>query len=211
MGVRCEDGSEHDQSCRSAQEVRGPPRRGRCPRRRVRACRSDPRPVKLNLPLEFHNCLATDLLSLFLTILAILGLIPNGMSLAQGFRLREHVRRGMRLAFGGLLPPALVIPPGRRLDPGVDENVRALPRPGDSDVLGSGPHGMERGERERVVRPAPRVCLGWLVCGAPRTPAGPETRGPMAGGAERRLGPLAGRAGCGPQDRVCPRGPRPDV
>src|SRR5256714_1441547 len=128
MGVRCEDRSEHDQPCRSAQEVRGPPRRGRCPRRRVRACRSDPQPVKLNLPLGFHNCLATDLLWLFLTILAILGLIPNGMSLAQGFRLRGHVRRGMRLAFGGFLPPAVVILPVRGIDPGFDDNVRAILR-----------------------------------------------------------------------------------
>src|SRR5256885_10817047 len=128
MGVRCEDGSDRDQPCRSAQEVRGPPRRGRCPRRRVRACRSDPRPVKLNLPLGFHNRLATDLLWLFLTILAILGLIPNGMSLAQGFRLRGHVRRGMRLAFGGFLPPAVVILPVRGIDPGFDDNVRAILR-----------------------------------------------------------------------------------
>src|SRR5256885_12755979 len=128
MGVRCDDGSEHDQPCRPAQEVRGPPRRGRCPCRRVRACRSDPRPVKLNLPLGFHNCLATDLLWLVLTILAILGLIPNVMSLAQGSRLRGHVRRGMRLAFGGFLPPAVVILPVRGIDPGFDENVRAILR-----------------------------------------------------------------------------------
>src|SRR5438132_10869831 len=128
MGVRCEDGSEHDQPCRSAQEVRGPPRRGRCPRRRVRACRSDPRPVKLNLPLGFHNCLVTDLLWLFLAILAVLGLIPTVMSRAQGSRLQGHVRRGMRLAFGGFLPPAVVILPVRGIDPGFDENVRAILR-----------------------------------------------------------------------------------
>jgi len=87
---------------------------------------TDLRPVKLNLLLGFHNCVATDLLWLFLTILGILGLIPNGMSLVQGFRLRGNVRRGMRLAFGGFLPPAVVILPVRGIDPGFDENVRAI-------------------------------------------------------------------------------------
>ena len=89
---------------------------------------TDLRPVKLNLLLGFHNCVATDLLWLFLTILGILGLIPNGMSLVQGFRLRGNVRRGMRLAFGGFLPPAVVILPVRGIDPGFDENVRAILR-----------------------------------------------------------------------------------
>ncbi len=92
------------------------------------ACRSDLGSVKLNPHLRFHNCLVTDLLWLFLIVLAILGLIPNGMSLAQGFRLRGHVRRAMRLAFGAFLPPAVVILPVRGIDPGFDDNVRAILR-----------------------------------------------------------------------------------
>ena len=72
--------------------------------------------------------MATDLLWVSLTILAILGLIPNGMSLGQGLRLRGHVRRAMRLAFGAFLPPAVVILPVRGMDPGFDDNVRAIVR-----------------------------------------------------------------------------------
>ena len=72
--------------------------------------------------------MATDLLWVFLTILAILGLIPNGMSLGQGLRLRGHVRRAMRLAFGAFLPPVVVILPVRGMDPGFDDNVRAIVR-----------------------------------------------------------------------------------
>jgi cellulose synthase/poly-beta-1,6-N-acetylglucosamine synthase-like glycosyltransferase len=71
---------------------------------------------------------ATDLLWLLLTALALLGLIPNGMSLVQGLRLRGHVNRAMRLAFGAFLPPAVVILPVRGVDPGFDENVRAILR-----------------------------------------------------------------------------------
>ncbi|TMA03297.1 MAG: glycosyltransferase family 2 protein [Methanobacteriota archaeon] len=72
--------------------------------------------------------MATEFLWVFLTILAILGLIPNGMSLGQGLRLRGHVRRAMRLAFGAFLPPAVVILPVRGMDPGFDDNVRAIVR-----------------------------------------------------------------------------------
>jgi len=71
---------------------------------------------------------ATDLLWLLLTALAFLGLIPNGISLVQGLRLRGHVNRAMRLAFGAFLPPAVVILPVRGIDPGFDENVRAILR-----------------------------------------------------------------------------------
>ena len=91
-------------------------------------CRSDVQLVKLNPHLGFHNCLATEFLWVFLTILAILGLIPNGMSLGQGLRLRGHVRRAMRLAFGAFLPPVVVILPVRGMDPGFDDNVRAILR-----------------------------------------------------------------------------------
>src|SRR5439155_15741964 len=106
---------------RPIQDLRVSLRRSRCPSRRLTRPPTDLRPVKLNLLLGFHNCVATDLLWLFLTILGILGLIPNGMSLVQGFRLRGNVRRGMRLAFGGFLPPAVVILPVRGIDPGFDE------------------------------------------------------------------------------------------
>src|SRR5437867_10912763 len=50
------------------------------------------------------------------------------MSLGQGLRLRGHVRRAMRLAFGAFLPPAVVILPVRGMDPGFDDNVRAIVR-----------------------------------------------------------------------------------
>src|SRR5256714_9326098 len=50
------------------------------------------------------------------------------MSLVQGFRLRGHVNRAMRMAFGAFLPPAVVILPVRGIDPGFDENVRAILR-----------------------------------------------------------------------------------
>ena len=72
--------------------------------------------------------MATELLWLLLTALALLGLIPNGISLVQGLRLRGHVNRAMRLAFGAFLPPAVVILPVRGIDPGFDENVRAILR-----------------------------------------------------------------------------------
>ncbi len=72
--------------------------------------------------------MATDLLWLLLTALALLGIIPNVMSLVQGFRLRGHVSRAMRMAFGAFLPPAVVILPVRGIDPGFDENVRAILR-----------------------------------------------------------------------------------
>src|SRR5256714_14189581 len=50
------------------------------------------------------------------------------MSLVQGFRLRGHVNRAMRMAFGAFLPPAVVILPVRGIDPGFDDNVRAILR-----------------------------------------------------------------------------------
>src|SRR5437667_10659428 len=70
--------------------------------------------------------MAVDLIWTVLTILAVLSLVPNAASLAQGIRLRGHVRRAMRLAFGAYLPPVAVILPVRGLDEGFDDNVRAL-------------------------------------------------------------------------------------
>src|SRR5438034_2859200 len=70
--------------------------------------------------------MAVDVLWTVLTILALLALVPNAASLAQGIRLRGHVRRAMRLAFGAYLPPVVVILPFRGLDEGFDDNVRAI-------------------------------------------------------------------------------------
>ena len=70
--------------------------------------------------------MAVDFLWAFLTALAVLALFVNVASLAQGVRLRGHVRRAMRAAFGAFTPPAAVILPIRGLDEGLNENVRAI-------------------------------------------------------------------------------------
>src|SRR5437016_1177201 len=70
--------------------------------------------------------MAVDVLWTVLTILALLSLVPNAASLAQGTRLRDHVRRAMRLAFGAYLPPVVVIVPVRGLDEGLDDKGRAI-------------------------------------------------------------------------------------
>src|SRR5438105_11564273 len=70
--------------------------------------------------------MAVDALWTVLTILALLSLVPNAASLAQGIRLRGHVRRAMRLAFGAYLPPVVLVLPVRGLDEGFDDNVRAI-------------------------------------------------------------------------------------
>src|SRR5213080_3344503 len=73
--------------------------------------------------------MAVDLVWTVLTILAVLSLVPNAASLAQGVRLRGHVGRAMRLAFGAYLPPVVVILPVRGLgvadDPSEPAAVRA--------------------------------------------------------------------------------------
>jgi len=61
-----------------------------------------------------------------LTVLACLALLANLASLRQGFLLRRGVRVGMRMALGAYLPRVAVLLPVRGLDPGFDENVRAL-------------------------------------------------------------------------------------
>jgi len=70
--------------------------------------------------------MAVDVLWTVLTILALLSLVPNAASLAQGIRLRGHVRRAVRLAFGAYLPPVVLVLPVRGLDEGFDDNVRAI-------------------------------------------------------------------------------------
>ncbi len=67
-----------------------------------------------------------DLVWTFLSALAIVALAPNIASIVQGLRLRGQVRRAMRLAFGAFLPPAVVILPVRGIDPGFEENLRAI-------------------------------------------------------------------------------------
>src|SRR5947208_14151939 len=70
--------------------------------------------------------MAVDVLWTVLTILALLALVPNAASLAQGIRLRGHVRRAMRLAFGAYLPPVVLVLPVRGLDEGFDDTVRPI-------------------------------------------------------------------------------------
>src|SRR5438034_6153952 len=70
--------------------------------------------------------MAVDLVWTVLTSLAVLSLVPTAASVAQGIRLRAHIRRAMRLAFGAYLPPVVVILPVRGLDEGFDDNVRAI-------------------------------------------------------------------------------------
>jgi cellulose synthase/poly-beta-1,6-N-acetylglucosamine synthase-like glycosyltransferase len=70
--------------------------------------------------------MAVDLLWTTLTVLALLSLIPSIASLIQGVRLRGHVRRAMRLAFGAYLPSVALILPVRGLDDGFDANLRAI-------------------------------------------------------------------------------------
>ncbi len=70
--------------------------------------------------------MSIDLLWVSLFILAILGILANVASLAQGIRLRGQVRRGMRAMFGAYLPRVALLLPVRGVDPGFDENVRAI-------------------------------------------------------------------------------------
>ena len=70
--------------------------------------------------------MALDLLWTGLIVLAILALVVNLASLAQGVWLRGHVRRAMRVAFGAFLPPLALVLPVRGLDEGFDANVRAI-------------------------------------------------------------------------------------
>lgn len=67
-----------------------------------------------------------DFLWLGLTLLGVLAVLANLLSLAQGVRLRGQVRRAMRMAFGAYLPRAAVFLPVRGLDEGFDENVRGI-------------------------------------------------------------------------------------
>ena len=63
-----------------------------------------------------------------LTALALLALVANALSLAQGVRFRGRVRRALRVSLGAFLPPAVLLLPVRGLDEGFDENVRAILR-----------------------------------------------------------------------------------
>ena len=70
--------------------------------------------------------MAIDVVWTVLTVLAIVALVPNIASIVQGVLLQAQVRRAMRLVFGAFLPPAVVILPIRGLDPGLEENLRAI-------------------------------------------------------------------------------------
>ncbi len=67
-----------------------------------------------------------DVLWIVLAALAILAAMANVASLAQGFSLRGHVRRALRMSFGAYLPRAVVLLPVRGLDEGFDDNLRAI-------------------------------------------------------------------------------------
>ena len=67
-----------------------------------------------------------DVLWWVLTILSFLALLANAASLRQGARLRFQVRRAERSALGGFLPRAAIILPLRGVDPGFEENLRAI-------------------------------------------------------------------------------------
>src|SRR5205823_8907321 len=61
-----------------------------------------------------------------LTSLALLGLLATAASIAQGIRMAGLVRREMRTSFGAFLPRAVIVLPVRGLDPGFEENLRAI-------------------------------------------------------------------------------------
>ncbi len=67
-----------------------------------------------------------DWLLAVLIALGVLALLANVASLLQGFALRRGVRVGLRTAFGAYLPRVVLLLPVRGIDPGFDENVRAL-------------------------------------------------------------------------------------
>jgi ceramide glucosyltransferase len=61
-----------------------------------------------------------------LTALAFVGLLATAASIVQGVRLRGHVGRAMRIAFGAFLPHVVIVLPVRGIDPGWDGNLRAI-------------------------------------------------------------------------------------
>ncbi|MGQ0797847.1 MAG: glycosyltransferase, partial [Methanobacteriota archaeon] len=61
-----------------------------------------------------------------LTILSLLAVAANALSLAQGAALRGGVRRALRMSQGAYLPRAVLLLPVRGLDAGFDDNVRAI-------------------------------------------------------------------------------------
>lgn len=67
-----------------------------------------------------------DGLLVLLTVVASLAVLANLANLRQGSLLGRGVRVALRMAFGAYQPPAVVLLPLRGLDPGFDDNVRAL-------------------------------------------------------------------------------------
>jgi ceramide glucosyltransferase len=68
----------------------------------------------------------TELVWAVLTGLALLGLVATAASIVQGLRMEDLVRRAMRTAFGAFLPRVVIVLPVRGLDPGFEENLRAI-------------------------------------------------------------------------------------
>ncbi len=61
-----------------------------------------------------------------LTVVGLLAVLANLLSLRQGLLLRRGIRVGLRMAFGAYLPRAVVLLPVRGKDDGFDDNVRAI-------------------------------------------------------------------------------------
>jgi glycosyltransferase involved in cell wall biosynthesis len=102
-----------------------------------------------------------------LTVLGLLALLANLASLRQGLLLRRGVHVGLRMAFGAYAPRAAVLLPVRGMDPGFDENVRALlsqEYPGYRLVVVSDSADDPAALRVReVARERPRVPVEFLV------------------------------------------------
>ena len=67
-----------------------------------------------------------EILWAVLFVLALLSVLANAASLAQGVRLRTRVRAGLRLGFGAYAPQTAVVLPVRGTDEGLRENVAAI-------------------------------------------------------------------------------------
>src|SRR5205823_1858338 len=79
-----------------------------------------------NAGVEFHRRVIAELVWAVLTGLALLGFVATAASIAQGMRMAGLVRREMRTSFGAFLPRAVIVLPVRGLDPGFEENLRAI-------------------------------------------------------------------------------------
>lgn len=67
-----------------------------------------------------------DVLWVLLTILSSLAVVANAVSLAQGLRFGDSVRKALRMAFGAYLPRAAVLVALRGIDENLDDNLRSI-------------------------------------------------------------------------------------